>query len=118
MTSKEYDSTETYYEKIFIPLSGFKVVQVPNIESMFSISSQGKSAKERLDELLYQHSHCVETATITSIPIYYLQPNTRIKIADDKTHLNGDYIINKITIPLQFNGTMSLTVTKAVADII
>lgn len=85
---------------------------------MFSISSQGKSAKERLDELLYQHSHCVETATITAIPIYYLQPNTRIKIADDKTHLNGDYIINKITIPLQFNGTMSLTVTKAVADII
>lgn len=118
LTSQEFDNTETYYEKIFVPLSGFKVVQVPNIESMFSISSQGKSAKERLDELLYQHSHCVETATITSVPIYYLQPNTRIKIADDKTHLSGDYIINKITIPLQFNGTMSLTVTKAVADII
>jgi hypothetical protein len=42
------------------------------METMFSISAQGKSAKERLDELLYQHSYCIESATITTIPIYYL----------------------------------------------
>jgi hypothetical protein len=39
---------------------------------MFSISAQGKSAKDRLDELIYQHGYCIESATITSIPIYYL----------------------------------------------
>ena len=85
---------------------------------MFTISSQGKSAKDRLEELLYQHSYCIETATITTIPIYYLQPNTRIKVFDEKSNLNGDYVVDKITIPLIYNGTMQLQVTKAVDSII
>ena len=85
---------------------------------MFSISAQGKSAKERLDELLYQHSYSVESATITTIPIYYLQPNTRVYLYDEATKLNGDYIVSKITIPLAYNGTMQLTTTKAAENII
>jgi hypothetical protein len=52
------------------------------MENMFTISAQGKSAKDRLDELIYQHGYCIENATITTIPIYYLQPNTRIHISD------------------------------------
>jgi len=42
-----------YYSKNRKSLSGFKEIQVANIDSMFTISSQGKSAKEKLDELLY-----------------------------------------------------------------
>ena len=85
---------------------------------MFSISAQGKSAKDRLDELLYQHSYCIESATITSIPIYYLEPNTRVYLEDNDTSLFGDYIISKMTIPLSYNGTMSITATKAAENII
>ena len=80
---------------------------------MFSLSSQGKSAKDRLDELIYNHSYCIESASITTIPIYYLQPNTRIYISDQKSNLQGDYIISKMTIPLAYNGTMSISATKA-----
>ena len=113
------ETPEIIFQQVSTPtLSGFKSIQIPNIESMFTISAQGKSAKDRLDELLYQHSCCIETATITSIPIYYLQPNTRIKVVDEKSQLNGDYIINKITIPLQYNGTMSLNITKTMEDIV
>ena len=100
------------------PMSGYKYIQVPDIDSMFSISAQGKSAKDRLDELIYNHGYCVESATITTIPIYYLQPNTRIHICDQKTNLNGDYIVSKITVPLAYNGTMSITATKAAESII
>ena len=85
---------------------------------MFSISAQGKSAKDRLDELIYQHGYCIESATITAIPVYYLQPNTRIHITDNETNINGDYIISKITIPLTYNGMMSITATKAAENII
>ena len=98
--------------------AGYRYVQVPNIDTMFSISAQGKSAKEKLDELLYQHSYCIESATVTTIPIYYLQPNTRVYLYDEDTKLNGDYIISKITIPLTYNGTMQLTTTKAAENII
>ena len=85
---------------------------------MFSISAQGKSAKDKLDELIYQHGYCIESATITTIPIYYLQPNVRIHLHDEETNLNGDYIVSKITIPLTYNGSMSITATKAAESII
>lgn len=99
-------------------LSGFKYIQVQDIESMFSISPQGKSAKDRLDELIYTHGYCIESATINTIPIYYLQPNTRIHLSDQQTNLYGDYIISKMTIPLTYNGMMSITATKAAESII
>ena len=94
-------------------ISGYKYIQIPDMEYMFSISAQGKSAKNRLDELIYQHGYCIESANITSVPIYHLQPNTRIYLYDEQTHLNGEYIINKITLPLTYNGTMTITATKA-----
>jgi hypothetical protein len=93
-------------------MPGYKCVQVPD-DSMFTISSQGRSAKDKLDELIYQHGYCTESATITTIPIYYLQPNIRVYVSDKNTKLDGDYIISKITIPLAYNGTMSLTASKA-----
>ncbi len=85
--------------------------------TMFSISSQGKSAKSVVDELLYKHSYCIDSATINTIPIYYLEPNTRIQIIDQKTNLDGYYTISKMTIPLTYNGTMSITATRA-ADLL
>ena len=98
-------------------MSGFKYIQVPDLDKMFTISAQGKSAKERLDELLYAHGYCSESATITCIPVYYLQPNTRIHLSDPETKLVGDYIVSKITIPLAYNGTMQITATKAAQTI-
>lgn len=100
--------------------TAYKWIQVADesIDSMFSISSQGLSAKDKLDESIYQHGYCIESATITTIPIYYLQPNTRIYLFDEKANLEGDYIISKITIPLSYNGTMSITATKAANNII
>ena len=96
--------------------NGYRYIQVPDIDSMFSISAQGISAKSKLDELIYQHGYVVESATINCIPIYYLQPNTRVHITDQDTKLDGDYIVSKITIPLTHNGTMSLTATKAAEE--
>ena len=98
--------------------SGYRYFQSPDIESMFSISTQGKSAKDAIDELLYQHSYAIESTTITSIPIYYLQLNTRVNIFDDRTGVNGNYIISKLTLPLTYNGTMNITATRVADDII
>lgn len=98
--------------------TGYKYFQVANGTNMFSISTQGKSAKDAIDELLYQHAYCIESATINAIPVYYLQPNTRIYVYDKESGISGDYIISKITLPLTYNGTMSLTATKAAERII
>lgn len=87
------------------------------MNTMFSISSQGKSAKQKIDDLLYKHGYCIESATINTIPIYYLEPNVRVHIIDEKTNLDGYYNVSKLSIPLTYNGTMSITATKAAESI-
>jgi hypothetical protein len=83
------------------------------MEGLFRVSSQGKSAIDELNTQLYNHGYCNESVSLTTIPIYYLQPNTTIHIQDHNTKINGDYIISKIDIPLGNGGTMSITATKA-----
>ena len=104
------DDKTTYDTK-----SGYTYTQLPSyMENLFVTSSKGKSAKERIDELLYDHLFCAESANISSIPVYHLEPNGKVFIKDDKSGINGEYIISKITLPLAYNGTMSLTATKTV----
>lgn len=103
---RQYDSED-------ITLTGYRYIQVKDIDTMFSISAQGKSAKDRLDELIYQYGYCTESVNLSTIPIYYLEPNIRIHIRDEEVNIDGDYVVTKITIPLAYNGTMSMTATKA-----
>lgn len=69
------------------------------------------SAYDRVKELLYQHTSYNESISLTTIPIYYLEPNTRISIQDNDVNLNGDYIINTISLPLGI-GTSTISCTK------
>lgn len=94
--------------------SGYTYVNINNnTEGFFRTSARSKSAKERIDELLYNHSYCTDKITISTIPIYHLEPNHHIYVRDDKSNIDGEYIVNKITIPLSFKKTMNITATKA-----
>ena len=87
------------------------------LENLFTISSQGISAQDELNNLLYDYSYCTESVSITTLPVYHLQPNTRIFILDKDIGINGEYIIDRLSIPLSYNGTMSISATKAVERI-
>ena len=76
------------------------------------LSSRSLTAQEKIDNLLYNYGYCNETITITSVPIYYLEPNTIISARDEGRMINGYYIINKITLPLDYKGTMQITAIK------
>ena len=96
-------------------MTGYSFIRITEqMENYFSISAQGISAQDELNSLLYAHTHANESVTLTAIPIYHLQPNTRIFVKDNETGINGEYIISKVTIPLTYNGTTSITATKAV----
>ena len=86
--------------------------------SMISPSAQGKSALTAISDLLYNHSYCIESVTISSIPIYDLEPNQRISIYDINSGINGEYLPTKFTIPLGHSGTMNITATKVVDRIL
>ena len=98
--------------------TGYTYIQLKDsMQNYFSISSQGVSAQDKLDDLLYNNTYCIESINISAIPVYYLEPNTRIFVKDNKSKINGEYIVSKISLPLTFNGTMQITATKAVAKI-
>lgn len=91
----------------------YKYLSMAGINDLFSISSQGRSTKDELDTQLQNYSLCTESVTITALPIYYLQPNTRISVKNNEDiNVNGEYVVSKITLPLTHNGTMSITAVK------
>ena len=83
-------------------------------ETDLTLSANGKSAFTAIENLLYNYGYAQESININCIPQYFLQPNTKIAIYDDITKIDGEYIINKITIPLSYNGMMSISATRAV----
>lgn len=88
-----------------------------SMQDLFSISAQGKSAEEEMNELFNNYSYCSEGVTITAVPIYNLEPNTLIYIYNEENKINGKYQVNRITIPLNYNGMMSITATKIIEQV-
>lgn len=95
--------------------TGYTYIKLPEyLENLFSMSAQGKSAMDVLNEWLYSYAYCAESITLNALPVFYLEPNTRILVRDDNSGINGEYIVTRLTFPLSHNGTMSISATKAV----
>ena len=94
--------------------SGYVFIYLPKgFSKYFTISYRATSVKDKIDALLYQYAYCIENISITAIPVYHLQPNTRIYVQDKTTEIEGEYIVSRITLPLTYNGAMSITAAKA-----
>jgi hypothetical protein len=65
-----------------------------------------------MNDAIYQNSIINETISLTSIPIYYLQPNTLIQIFNEDLKIGGEYIVNRLTYSLMHNGTMNISAIK------
>ena len=95
--------------------AGYSYMNIsPNEANLFTISGRGKSANEEMTELFNKHSYCSESVSVSLVPIYYLEPNTIIYINDKVNNIVGKYEVTKLTIPLTYNGMMSLTGTKII----
>jgi hypothetical protein len=85
--------------------------------TVYVLDVEGVVPKERIDELLQDHSYCIESTTITTVPLYHLEPHTKVFVRDDKTNVCGEYMVSKVTVPFAYNGTMSLNANKIVSNI-
>lgn len=97
---------------------GYIYTQIPSeLYSLFSIGGYLNSCFEKIKDLLYQYTHVNNTISITTLPIYYLEPNTRITVEDGPAGIYGDYIIQSISLPLDINSTMNINAYKALQKI-
>lgn len=93
---------------------GQNYIQVNSaIYSLITAGGSSKSAYNVVRELLYQHTSYNESITLQSLPVYTLEPNTRIGVQDIESDIYGDYMISTISIPLDINGQMSISATRA-----
>ena len=83
------------------------------IYSKVAVGTKGYSAQEVARDLLYQYTNYNESITIQSVPIYYIEPNSRITVYDQKSGIYGDYIIKTISLPLDAKGTMNISAVRA-----
>ena len=70
-----------------------------------------------IQDLLYQYTGYNEAINVQILPMYFLEPNIRITVNDKKTGIHGDYMLNSFSVPLDINGTMSLSCTKVLERI-
>ena len=75
------------------------------------------SAYNAIRDLLYQYTSYNESVSVQMIPLYFLEPNTRITLQDNVSGIKGDYMVNSISLPLDINGSMSLSCIKALERI-
>jgi len=83
------------------------------LSNYFKISTQGKGAKDALDEMVYETTNYQETITLSCVPIYWFEPNQRIRVVDNNTGIRGEYIIKSFSYQLKFDGMMSITAYRA-----
>ncbi len=89
----------------------------PNDFQLLAVGGKLNSCFERIKDLLYQYTHVNNSISITTLPIYYLQPNTRITVQDSASGIYGDYIIQSMSVPLDVTSTMSISAYKALQKI-
>ena len=117
----EYTNTEDAAEKVreycaanetnyFFQLS-------PQVESSFVHSSTGPSAFDEIRNLLYQYLIYNTTISISCLPRYWYEPNNMIYLENRENGIQGNYVITQYSLPLTYNGTMSITMTQALTRV-
>ena len=81
-------------------------------QNLFSISATGASCYDEIRNLMYQHLNYQATISLTCLPIYHLDTNSIIYIEDTESGVVGNYQITQFTLPLTYNGTMSISATE------
>lgn len=85
-------------------------------ESLY-ISSTGSSCFDKIREMMYQNLCYNTTISLTCLPKYYIEPNNIIRIEDRDSNVYGNYQITQYSLPLAYNGTMSITATEVLTRV-
>ena len=84
-----------------------------SIYDTLAMQTTGYAAQDTMRELLYKYTNYNEQISLQTVPIYFLDANTRISVKDDASNIYGDYIIKTLSVPLTPNGNMSITASRA-----
>lgn len=78
----------------------------------FMTGGYRNAAYEQIKVDLMNHTTYQSTVSITALPVFYLEPNSRVTLNDKTTKTYGDFVISVITIPLSPGSTMTVSANE------
>ena len=68
----------------------------------------------KVRELIYNKTNFAEVITLTTLPVYHLEPNTLIRVEDERANIFGIFMITSFNIPFSTSGAdlMSINAIK------
>lgn len=93
--------------------NGQSYSQVGNeIYKQLSTGGYKNAAFDRIKYELYLHTTYQKQVSLTALPAFYLEPNSRITINEKSTNTYGDFVINNIGITLGPGANMSISANE------
>lgn len=94
-------------------LNGQPWVQVPN-DVFANLITGGylNSAYEALRYELFAHTKYQKVVSITALPAFYLEPNSRVEVSDRSTNTYGDFMVQNISLTLGPGANMAVTLNE------
>lgn len=87
------------------------------MQQFIEIGRATNSAYNHLRSALHALTSYNEAISLQSLPIYYLDVNKRISVEDIDSGIKGNYLVNSISIPLTYNGMMTISASRALERI-
>ena len=84
-----------------------------NIFNSLQLGGVFHSGYQTIRQLLHEYTSYNENITLTCLPIYHLEPNTRIHIQNPKSSIYGDYMIRSLSFSFDNGSLMTINTTKA-----
>ena len=85
-------------------------------EVFYNLATGGykNGAFDQVKYELYLHTTYQNSVSITALPVFYLEPNSRIELNDTSTNTYGDYNLNTLSIPLGPGNTMTVSCNQSI----
>lgn len=104
-----------FYTTDSVPLTNLQYTPIKvndQLASSLSIATFPTAAKTVMNEEINSYTSFTKSVTLSTIPIYSLEVNKKVKILTDD--IRGQFVVNRISLPLSYNGTMSITLSEIV----
>lgn len=118
---KDDENAETNYIgkiKATLQNEGREVLQIPsnNTDITDYLSTGGilNGAFPQIKLDLLQHTNYQKKLSITAIPVWYLEPNTRVNIKETSTNTFGDFMAQSLSYSLGPGGSMTVTCSETI----
>lgn len=111
------DATEKVREYCLSNETNYFFQLSSQVQASFVNSSTGASAFDMIRDLLYQYLIYNTTITISCLPRYWYEVNNLLYLENYDNNIQGNYVITQYSLPLTYNGTMSITLTEALTRV-